>query len=147
MARLVREAGLEDEVVVGSAGTGDWHVGKAPDARAAAAAAARGVTLGGEARQVTPADFGAWDLLLCADRSNAAALLAMAPDARAAEKVRLLREYDPAAADTGELDVPDPYLGETGFDEVLDIVEAACAGLLARVTQRGQGRLMRGPRD
>lgn len=133
MRRLVAEAGLADRVVVGSAGTGDWHVGKAPDRRATAAAAARGTTLDGAARQVTPADFAAWDLLVCADRSNAADLLALAPDAAAAEKVRLLREFDPVSAAAGELDVPDPYLGADGFAEVLDVIEASCAGLLARI--------------
>jgi protein-tyrosine phosphatase len=34
----------------------------------------------------------------------------------------------------GELEVPDPYYGaDGGFDEVLDIVEAACRGLLDEV--------------
>ena len=43
----------------------------------------------------------------------------------------MLREFDPAAAGAGSLDVPDPYYGgEDGFDHVLDLVEAACAGLL-----------------
>ena len=133
MARLVREAGLQDRVETGSAGTGDWHIGHPPDARATAAAAARGTTLAGAARQATSTDFATWDLLLCADRKNAAALLALAPDAASAEKVRLLREFDPASAAAGELDVPDPYLGQDGFEEVLDLIEAACAGLLERL--------------
>jgi protein-tyrosine phosphatase len=140
MRRLVDEAGLADRVTIDSAGTGDWHVGRPPDARAAAVAAARGTTLAGSARQVRAEDFAAFDLLLCADRSNAAALLALAPDAAAAEKVRLLREFDPASVAAGELDVPDPYLGHDGFDEVLDLVEAACAGLLARVQRAVTGR-------
>ena len=55
----------------------------------------------------------------------------------AAEKVRLLREFDPAAAAAGELDVPDPYYGgERGFDDVLDLVDAACRGLLDEVRAR-----------
>jgi len=137
MTRMVREAGLEEEVVVGSAGTSDFHIGRPPDERSIAAAAARGTTLAGEGRQVTAADFAAWDLLLCADRSNAAALLALAPDAAAAEKVRLLREFDPASVAAGHLDVPDPYFGDDGFEEVLDVVEAACAGLLERLQRRG----------
>ncbi len=139
MARMVREAGLEEEVVVGSAGTSDWHAGSPPDARSTAAAAARGTTLAGAARQVTVADFEDWDLLLCADRRNAAVLLALAPDAAAAEKVRLLREFDPDSVAAGRVDVPDPYFGEDGFEEVLDIVEAACAGLLEHVQRRREG--------
>ncbi|MDQ3630908.1 MAG: low molecular weight phosphotyrosine protein phosphatase [Actinomycetota bacterium] len=139
MARMVREAGLEQEIVVGSAGTSAWHVGSPPDVRSTAAAAARGTILAGEARQVTATDFEAWDLLVCADRRNAAALLALAPDAAAAEKVRLLREFDSASVAAGRVDVPDPYLGEDGFEAVLDIVEAACAGLLAHVQRRSGG--------
>ncbi len=126
MKRLVAEAGLPVEVA--SAGTGDPHLGSPPDPRSTAAAARRGTVLAGAARQVTAADFAAFDLLLCADRRNAAALLALAPSAAAAERVRLLREFDPAAT---ALDVPDPYLGEGGFEEVLDVIEAACAGLVA----------------
>lgn len=139
MARMVREAGLEEEVAVGSAGTAAFHLGSPPDARSAAAATARGTTLAGTARQVTVADFAEWDLLLCADRENAAALIALAPGAVAAEKARLLREFDPASVAAGELDVPDPYLGDTGFVEVLDIVEAACAGLMERVQRTRSG--------
>ena len=53
-----------------------------------------------------------------------------APTAEAAQKARLLREYDPASRD-GDLDVPDPYYGgPNGFELVLDQVEAACRGLL-----------------
>ena len=54
MRRLVAEAGREDEITIDSAGTGDWHIGHPPDARATAAAAERGIELTGEARQVTP---------------------------------------------------------------------------------------------
>jgi protein-tyrosine phosphatase len=48
--------------------------------------------------------------------------------------VRLLREFDPVSADGGDLDVPDPYYGSPGgFEEVLDLVQAACEGLLAQI--------------
>ena len=137
MRRLVREAGLEDRVVLDSAGTGDWHVGAPPDRRAAAAAGRRGTTLEGAARTVSAEDFARFDLLLAADRRNEAELLARAPDDAARAKVRLLRAFDPASVAAGELEVPDPYHGaDGGFDEVLDIVEAACRGLLGEVAAR-----------
>jgi protein-tyrosine phosphatase len=130
MRRALRDAGLEG-VEVESAGTGGWHAGEPPDERAAAAAARRGVTLEGAARQVRPDDFRRFDLLVALDRSNLRELLALAPDEEAAEKVRLLREYDPASASSGDLDVPDPYYGgDRGFETVLDMVEAACRGLI-----------------
>jgi len=131
MRSLVREAGLEDAIEIESAGIGDWHVGHPPDRRAAEVARRRGVTLEGSARQVRPGDFDDFDLLLAMDRDNLRELRALAPDAEAAEKVRLLREFDPASAGAPDLDVPDPYYGGAqGFETVLDQVEAACRGLL-----------------
>jgi protein-tyrosine phosphatase len=129
MRRLLDEAGLADGVDVESAGTGGWHAGEPPDERATLAARRRGVTLEGAARQVRSDDFRRFDLLIALDRSNLRELLLRAPDEDAAEKVRLLREFDPAAA--GDLDVPDPYYGgDRGFETVLDMVEAACRGLI-----------------
>ena len=141
MRRLVREAGLEDEIEVESAGTGDWHLGEPPDARAAAAAGGRGIVLEGAARQVTREDLRAFDLVLAADRDNRAALLALADgDVAVRGRIRMLRDFDPASAAGGQLDVPDPYFGGAdGFDHVLDLVDAACRGLLdhARSELRG----------
>jgi protein-tyrosine phosphatase len=131
MRSLVRDAGLEREIEVESAGMGDWHVGHPPDRRATEAASRRGVTLEGAARQVTLGDFADFDLLLAMDRSNHRELRELAPDAEAAEKVKMLRAYDPASAGGEDLDVPDPYYGGPGgFETVLDLVEAACRGLL-----------------
>ena len=131
MAQLVAESELRDAIELDSAGTGGWHVGSPPDERATAAAAARGIAMRGTARQVRAEDFERFDLLLAMDAANERELRALAPDAEAAAKVRLLREFDPAATDAVSLDVPDPYYGgEDGFDRVLDLVEAACAGLL-----------------
>jgi protein-tyrosine phosphatase len=137
MRRLVREQGLEDAIEIDSAGTGDWHVGDAPDPRATEAARRRGTVLEGAARQVTPADFQDFDLLLAMDATNLHELRQRAPDDAARAKVRLLREFDPASADALDLDVPDPYYGGPhGFDTVLDLVEAACAGLLEEIRPR-----------
>jgi protein-tyrosine phosphatase len=129
MRRLLGDAGLTDRVEVESAGTGGWHAGEPPDERATLAARRRGVVLAGSARQVRPGDFRRFDLLIAMDRANLGELLAIAPDEEAAEKVRLLREFDPASS--GDLDVPDPYFGgDRGFETVLDMVEAACRGLI-----------------
>jgi protein-tyrosine phosphatase len=140
MRSLVASAGAQERVQVDSAGTGGWHVGSAPDARAGAAAAARGIRLTGSARRVRPEDYEEFDLLLAMDASNLSDLRAGAPGPRERAKVRLLREFDPASAagdgraGAGDLDVPDPYYGgERGFEHVLDLVTAACQGLLAQI--------------
>jgi protein-tyrosine phosphatase len=134
MRALVEDAGLADRVEIDSAGTGEWHVGSPPDTRALTAARARGVRLDGVARTVRRADFEHFDLLLAMDRANLADLRALAADEDEREKVRLLREFDPASVRSGDLEVPDPYYGARGgFDEVIDIVQAACAGLLEHI--------------
>ena len=134
MRALVDEAGLGRQVQLDSAGTGGWHVGEPPDRRAIVAARARGIELHGAAREVTRTDFDDFDLVLAMDRSNMRALRRLAPSDEAREKVRLLREFDPASAGATDLDVPDPYYGAAGgFDEVLDLVQAACAGLLDHI--------------
>ncbi len=137
MRALLAEAAMEDVVELDSAGTGGWHAGDPPDARSVAAARERGIVIDGAARQVTPADFDRFDLLIALDASNASGLMSVAPDERAAAKIRLLREFDPASAGSADLDVPDPYYGgEDGFGHVLDLVDAACRGLLDDVRSR-----------
>ena len=128
---LAVQRGLDGQIEIDSAGTGGWHAGDPPDPRATAAAAARGVTLHGAARQVRQADFDAFDLILALDSANLRDLRRIAPDRDRAAKLRLLREFDPASAGLGDLDVADPYYGRTrGFDDVFDQIHAACAGLL-----------------
>jgi protein-tyrosine phosphatase len=134
MRQLISEAGLEDQIELDSAGTGAWHVGERPDRRATAAARERGIELEGRARQVERSDFEEFDLLLAMDRANLRDLRALAHGEAERAKVRLLREFDPRSDGDGTLDVPDPYYGgEEGFDEVLDLVGAACAGLLEQI--------------
>ena len=134
MRALVRDAGLDDRIEVDSAGTGAWHVGSAPDERATAAAAGRGIALDGVARRVGAADFDDFDLLIAMDSANLRDLRALAASDEQRAKVRLLREFDPSADGSGDLDVPDPYYGAgDGFERVLDMVDAACRGLLAQI--------------
>ncbi|MFS2071746.1 low molecular weight protein-tyrosine-phosphatase [Pseudomonas sp. CT11-2] len=118
----LREAGLADQVEVASAGTGDWHVGKAPDKRSQAAAKLRGYDLSAQrAQQVTRADFATYDLILAMDNSNLRHLKAMQPAKGKAELDLFLRRYQ------SEIDeVPDPYYdGDQGFEQVLDLIERA----------------------
>jgi protein-tyrosine phosphatase len=121
---------------VDSAGTAAYHVGEPPDPRARQAAARRGYDLTAlRARIVEPRDFERFDLILAMDRDNLQVLRRRAPPA-AHERLRLFLEFAPEA---GPEDVPDPYYGgPNGFEEVLDLVEAAARGLLAHLRQRSR---------
>ena len=136
LRRRIADAGLAGQVEVDSAGLGDWHVGEEVDARSAAALRARGYPAWvHEAKQFRPADFAERDLVVALDAGHERALRGLARTAADRAKIRMLRSYDPAAAaDPAGLDVPDPYYGgEGGFEQVLDLVEAACAGLLNEI--------------
>lgn len=125
-------AGLADAVELDSAGTGDWHVGKAPDSRAIQAAAGRGYAIGDlRARQVAEDDFQRFDLILAMDQDNLAWLEQLRPDEGAVPELFLARQG--LAVD----EVPDPYYGgAAGFERVLDLLESACDGLVAEVAAR-----------
>ena len=120
LRHLAAEAGIE--LRIASAGIGDWHVGAPPDKRAQHHAKGRGYDLSTlRARQVRPSDFAEFDLILAMDRSHLRALERMAPRGER-HKLRLF---------VAGRDVPDPYYGgPEGFEQVLDLVEAACRDLL-----------------
>ncbi|AJX96094.1 low molecular weight protein-tyrosine-phosphatase [Burkholderia pseudomallei] len=128
MRHQVAAAGLDGAIEIDSAGTGDWHVGEAPDARAQQAARARGYDLSAlRARQIGDADFERFDLVLAMDGANLAALRKRCPP-QYRGKVRLLMEF---AGDGSAGDIADPYFGGArGFEQVLDQCEAVCRGLL-----------------
>lgn len=130
MRAQVAAAGLTEQVLIDSAGTGDWHVGKAPDPRAQQAGRGRGYDLSPlRARQIDARDFERFDLLLAMDDENIGNLLRLCPPEQRT-RVRLLMEFAPA----GGREVVDPYFGGSeGFEAVLDQCEAACRGLLAHL--------------
>lgn len=135
----VAEAGLDGLVEVDSACTGGWHEGDGADPRAVAVLEENGYGTGHTARQFDPSWFARLDLVIALDSGHLRALRRLAPTQHDADKVRLLRSYDPAAG--GDLDVPDPYYGHAdGFDACLEMVEAASTGLLAAVREQVEGR-------
>jgi protein-tyrosine phosphatase len=130
---LLRREGLEDEVFVDSAGTGAWHIGEPPDARAQESASKRGLDLSSQrARRVTLEDCQRFDYVIAMDRDNYDSVSALCRQSEA--EVRLFLEYAP---DTPQREVPDPYFGgPDGFEHVLDFVEEAAQGLLYDVRKR-----------
>ena len=130
---LVAEAGLTDRFEIDSAGTGAWHVGEAPDARAAMVASQHGVELPSKARQITEADVLHFDYLIAMDRENLRNIQRMADAAGSDAHVHLLREFDPNANGDGD-EVPDPYYGgASGFETVYEMVQRSCQVLLERL--------------
>ena len=119
--------GLAGRVQVDSCGTGDWHVGKPPDARATAAAARRGYDMSAlRARQLRVSDFSNFDLVLAMDDQNLADIRRLA--GRNVTEIGKFLDFHPAARGA---DVPDPYYGgDEGFDRVLDLIEQGSDGLI-----------------
>lgn len=134
---LCEREGMAGSVRVDSAGTGAYHIGSPPDERAQAAARKRGVDLSGQrARQVARTDFDAFDYVIAMDRANVSRLHQVCPPDRQ-DRVRLFLDFAP---DAPVREVPDPYYGGgDGFETVLDLIEAASAGLLADIRTRTKG--------
>jgi protein-tyrosine phosphatase len=137
----VRAAGLEDLVVVDSAGTGDWFLGGLADPRARATLDAASYTHNHRARQIDPSWISDIDLLLAMDSSNYANLEVMVEESGADVDLRMFRSFDPQLAHLDEphpdLDVPDPYYGShDGFVEVLAMIERAADALVVELPAR-----------
>lgn len=131
---MAEAAGLP--VRVDSAGTGAWHVGEPPYPPMIAAAARRGHDLRPlRARQLVAADFIRFDQVLVMDRSNLRDALAL--QRRTGGQGALPRLFLEHAPQTGLQDMPDPWYSRD-FDQTLDLVEVAGAGLLAALRQPPQ---------
>jgi len=134
---LLSEAELGDAVVVDSAGTGHWNVGEGVHGPALKALRRHGYDGSAHvARQVSGSWLGERDLILAADRGHVRELRHLvAPDRH--ERIRLLREFDPAAVDAGTLEVDDPYFGRRDdFERAFTEIEAACRGLVDHLREQ-----------
>lgn len=122
LSERIADAGLADRVTVSSSGTGGWHVGGPMDRRAAATLAAAGYDASRHrARQWDGNDDA--DLVLAMDAQN------LADIGGATDRVMPFRTFDPAEPGG---DVPDPYYGgDSGFEEVLAMVERTAESLVA----------------
>lgn len=120
------------DITIDSAGTHGYHIGKQPDKRSQTAGSARGYSFKGlKCRRVEDRDFATYDYILAMDNSNLENLKAMAP-AEYHDKIRLFLSF----ADSEQTEVPDPYYGgKQGFELVLDLIEAASAGLLRELSR------------
>ncbi|MCK5718705.1 MAG: low molecular weight phosphotyrosine protein phosphatase [Thiomargarita sp.] len=133
--KLVQEADLEAQIEIDSAGTHAYHIGEQPDRRSQKVALKRGINLSDlRGRQVQKSDFKEFDYVLTMDKDNYNSLQYFCPQ-KYQKKLRLFLSFAPQL---GVQEVPDPYFGEgdKGFEYVLDLVEAASAGLLVEIRQQ-----------
>ena len=134
LERRLGEDRIADRVGVDSAGTHHFHGGEPPDPRAVAAASRRGIAIGRQrARRVRDDDFLEFDLILTMDSDNERALRKVCPPAYA-DRIMCITEFAP---DLREREVPDPYyVGEEGFEKVLDMLELCLEGLMDELHDR-----------
>jgi len=128
MIKVVEDAGLEKQIAIDSAGTAAYHEGEKADSRMRTHASRRGYNLESISRPVRLDDFYDFDLIIGMDDRNIADLRRMAPDTESMSKIHPMIEF----LQHQVIDhVPDPYYGgASGFEQVLDILEDACQGLL-----------------
>jgi protein-tyrosine phosphatase len=133
MNHLIQQADLSDQITCDSAGTSSYHIGSAPDRRMTMAANQRGIAMHGSARQFTKADFEQFDLILAMDRDNYAEICYLDAAGKYKGKVRLMCDF---CTQHTLREVPDPYYGGAeGFNQVLDLLQDACEGLLDQVSK------------
>jgi protein-tyrosine phosphatase len=129
--RRAEQAGRGSELEADSAGTHGYHEGEPADPRARRVGAARGVAVTSIAREVRRSDFERFDLILAMDGGHLRELRGRCP-VPLRDRIRLMREFgEPPGGD-----VPDPYYsGDEAFEELFDLLDGCCRGLLADLTR------------
>lgn len=137
MQKMVNDAGIKKDFYIDSAGLISYHEGEGPDARMKSHAFRHGYKLTHISRPVRQTDFDTFDIIVSMDDSNYDKLRRLAPTLEAEEKIVRMTDY----CSEHVVDyVPDPYYGGAqGFENVIEILEDACRGLLNTLTlQRKQ---------
>lgn len=124
-----------DKFIVDSAGTGDWHVGSEPDKRSIAIAKQKGLDISCQkARQFATQDFTDYDYIFAMDGSNYQNILALAPNQKSKEKVKLILNE---LFENENADVPDPYFGlENGFEIVYNMLDEVCENIASKLKKK-----------
>lgn len=132
MRTFIKNAGREKEIEVDSAGILSYHEGELPDSRMRMHASRRGYHLTHRSRPVRTLDFYDFDMIIGMDDRNIQDLIDRTPDLESEKKICRMTDF----CRNKVVDyVPDPYYGGAqGFENVLDILEDACEGLLISLT-------------
>lgn len=122
------------DVVVDSAGTGDWHVGHAPDSRMLETAKRNGVPIDElRGRQFKVADFDEFDRIIVMDKSNFKNVAKLARDEKDTQKIKMFLNLTHPGKD---IEVPDPYFGgDEGFQDVFEMLDAGTDVLLKELKE------------
>ena len=137
LAEGILQAKLPKNYIIDSAGTANYHVGSAPDKRSVATAKQFGVDISQQkCRQISISDFETFDYIYVMDNSNYGNVLAIAPNEKAKQKVKIiLNELHP----NQDLEVPDPYYGDIkGFEEVYKMLDEVCEVIAEKIKLQQQ---------
>jgi protein-tyrosine phosphatase len=130
-SRTAEERGTSDQFFADSCGTSGHHAGDPPDPRTLKNARGNNLKITHIGRQLCPEDFISASLIITMDSDNYRDTRNLAlKHGFESGNIRMLRTFDPEAAND-DLDVPDPwYGGEQGFEEVFQIISRSCSGLM-----------------
>jgi protein-tyrosine phosphatase len=130
----VQQAGLEDAILVDSAGTGNWHVGEGAHRGTLELLKKQGIDYHGRARQLTQRDFSDFDYILAMDKQNLDHIKRHTGGASDGE-IRLFLSYANDAGLTKTTEVPDPYYNGR-YQEVYDLAEIGVRALLDHIRKK-----------
>lgn len=126
---------LVGKIKCDSAGTIGHHAGEPADARMRMHASKRGINLTSIARKFIAKDFERFDYIIAMDKQNYKDILSLDAENKYWDKVTMMTDY---ASDESVNSVPDPYYGgPQGFENVLDILEDSCSGLIKTIGANG----------
>jgi protein-tyrosine phosphatase len=130
----IQQLGLSERFIVDSCGTGNYHIGQQPDPRTVKNATKNGVQINHACRQLDENDLAVFDYILAMDESNLANILKLRNAKMYADKIILMRQFDPK----GEVrEVPDPYFGgDDGFQEVFEILDRTIHHFIEHLTTK-----------
>ena len=138
LKKYLKDEGLHENIYVDSAGTAGYHIGEPSDPRMIKVAAKRGYNVDHIGRKFRAAkDFLKFDYIITLDNQNYADIKELDHVNKFSHKIFKMSEF----CKTTEVDeVPDPYYeNEEGFENVLNILEDGCRGILDKLKSNVDG--------
>lgn len=137
LRHMARKESFENQLLIESCGLGTWHIGQLPDERMREASKNRGFHLDSHAKLFIETFYDRFDLILAADNQILKDLLQRTHKSEHKIKIHLITHFSSYYKDE---DIPDPYYqGDSGFEQVLDMIEDSCQGILQFFKGQQQG--------